>query len=307
MFVPPTVKEVGCLTTGVNERSCLESVGGPATCNRQGLYYSNLTIDASPETTNVKTLYHAWGPVPRFNPAIILLLREPVPVIRSMYNHWASYREGEDCDSCPLAAVLSCQLQFFASKNRLESIELILNRLRSGDASVSDVHEFHQRLGNEYNAMPCGGCSGVNDTNKFIYEHLYLLDVIYEFDLLVHNAFMKWDRFLVVDTNALSTYPDVVRDTFFELILGEDHYRRIHSAGLTPSWQGFASNVKDQKKSCATLSRELACEATKFLKPFNSMLFNTIRRLSRDGKVSTLSARRVEWWEPVPNQECPEW
>jgi hypothetical protein len=298
MFVAPAVKEVGCLGRKPVEE-CMESIRGPATCNSPGLLYANLTIDAAPVSTNVKFLSRGRRPMSReiIQPAVIMLLRDPVAVIESLYNHWAEGNPEIACDSCPLSVVLSCQLKFLSVAHRKSSILHILQEHSSGRASLLALQQFHRNLGDEFRRLRCPACRGVTAENKFMFEHFYLLDVIYEFDISSHEEHMAWDNFLVVDTNALSKFPDGVRDSFFELIIGVEKYTDVKSTLSIPSWSGISKNVRNVKKPCSRLPKSLRCEAAVFLKPFSSRLFKTIQRLSDARKLTFLAATDGEWWD----------
>jgi hypothetical protein len=296
MFNVPEVKEVGCLSGFLTAEQCLEKVRGPATCVQHGELYSNLTIDASPQSMQMDLKATGLEALHILRPATVVLLRKPSTVITSLYNHWSSYKEGESCDMCPLSTILECQLTFLAKQNRLDSIMYVVRRLRRGDISVSNVQRFRDSLVDEYRSTPCDGCR-VQPGHEFIYQHLYLLDSMYELELLSHRRLMVRDSFLVIDAETLQKYPNDVRDILFMMLLGNDVFSSTISNVAIPSWTNFSSNVKSSKKQCALLSKTLLCKVARFMAPFDVGLFKTLKLLTLEGSLVTIAKTKGHWWD----------
>jgi hypothetical protein len=299
MFLVPEVKEVGCLSGFLSIEKCMEKVRGPATCVRQGGLYANLTIDASPQTMQMDFKATGLEALQSLKPATVVLLRKPSTVITSLYNHWSSYNEGKNCDRCPLSSILECQLKFLARQNRVDSINHVVRLLRRGSISVSNVQRFRDRLVDEYRSTSCDGCI-VKPGHEFIYQHLYLIDAIYELELLSHRRLMVPDSFLVIDAETLKKYPDNVRDNLFMMLLGNESFNSIASHITIPSWINFSSNVKSSKKPCALLPKDILCKVSRFMAPFDAGLFNTLNTLTLEGSLVTMAKTKGHWW----NSDC---
>jgi hypothetical protein len=305
MFVKSTRKEVGCLS-GRNFGDCMKNVRGPARCDSKQPHNSNLTIDAAPAPTDVRRIGTGMSVPQNVTPSIVFLLRNPIDVIVSLYNHYAlTHWQSGDCEKCPLTSLLYCQLKFLTTE-RIESLVNMLRAVRAGTASVSEMKKFLKTLVEDYSRMACDGCDGVHEKNYFIYKHFYILDVMFEFDLLAFKQFMDWENFLVIDYKLLAVSPDAVRDSFFELLLGANPYKSLDAGYVVPSWEGINSNPQSKKKACALVSPDVLCKVGSVLKPFNDMLFDNIQDLAGREMISTVSGTSKVWWDMDSQLMCAQ-
>lgn len=305
IFIEPRRKEVGCFGGYMSPQRCIDDINGPATCHWNGKVYSNLTIDAAPlpmKFNKVRwsnlTEFYFYG----FSPASIVILREPVSTMESLYNHWMwpNLVSETVCSECSLEKLVLAELAWLHQESTKSSIERILSALENGYATRITLEVDRDILIQDFLSMYVPPECRRDDSVGESFQHNYLLDGIYELSLLPFSELMTSGRFLMVDFNLYSKQPDTVRDSIYEMLFGSDLYMKLQEEAYFASWRSHeVVNEKSEKRKCALLTAETKCQIAKYLEYYSERFFEILENLAQKGAISTLSLNSGKWWDSV--------
>jgi hypothetical protein len=301
MFRMPIEKEIGCLNAKVNYSQCLESIGGPALCTHSGELITEMTLDISPEP--LTSPFARWLRVQEdvhlaaLRPLTVVILRDPIQTAQS-YNMWVDQFDipSKLCMKSSFEAVFLKQMEFFRQPTISNSYSNILANLRERNLLSKDLDLWRDDIVANYEASTFNLCRE-ESSGTFALRYLYVLDILYEFELLAQHALMSHTHFLVVDYNVLVRNPNSIRDILFSMLLGTEKYTRIiHQHGM-PSWNDVKPTNSRSKSKCSRLSCEAVFNIRKFLEGPTASLFETLNNAVDSGGITLLGSHGRSWWE----------
>lgn len=301
IFTPPNQKEIGCLSGNIDNDKCISSINGPAKCHAKGSYYTGLTLDVSPRPlhfAHVRYSRLSSNLVSHAAAACVIILREPIATMQSLFNHWHSgYNESFiPCDRCSLNILVTAELEFLMREDNVVIVDKLLSGLEDSSLNFSTLETSRNVLLDRYEKLP-----GISECKGLGFPHLrfaYVLDSIFELEILPYRQLMHASKFLILDYQLYSDSPNEVRDALFEILFGSEKYRIFKESDSLPSWENQDhSNVKRNKSSCAILSNNLKCDVAHYLSRYSKRFFALLRKLESLKAITILAKARHEWWD----------